>query len=83
MDFEIKEKQLTANIYGKSYPYKKPKLGQVERLQTEIEAAVPSKQIAIMRSFASGCGFPEDVLNEMGMDDFLQLIEALTDVKKK
>lgn len=83
MDIEIKERHLTASIYGKSYPYKKPKLGQVEKLQTEIEAAVPSKQIAIMRSFASGCGFPEDLLNEMGMDDFLELIAGLTDVKKK
>lgn len=80
---DIAEAVLKAKIYGKEYPYRKPRLGQVESMQKEMEGASSAASIGLMKKLVIECGFPEAMVNDLAMDDFIQLFEGLTEVKKK
>jgi hypothetical protein len=81
--FEIKEKsKLKVSIYGREFELAKPTYGQSQNLQVRLKDEGQEKSMQIMKEFVIGLGLPEDCINEMELDHFLQLIEHISGVKK-
>lgn len=84
MDLEIKERtQIKASIYGKPVSLKKPTIGQIERLQTEMAKGGEVNRITVMKQFGTELGLPAEMCDQLEMDHFIELIEHLTGQSKK
>lgn len=81
--FEIKEKsKLKVNIYGQEFEISKPTYGQSSNLQVRLKDEGAEKSMQIMKEFVMALGLPENVIDGMELDHFLQLIEHISGVKK-
>jgi len=85
MDFVIEKKAVVkVKIYDRELDIKKPTVGMIESLNAQMKAVVDDgEKFKIMRSFLVQLGLPEEVLNEMQMDHYLELVEFLSAPKKK
>ena len=81
--FEIKEKsKLKVSIYGSEYEISKPTYGQSQHLQGRLKDEGQEKSMVIMKEFVMSLGLPEECIDGMELDHFLQLIEHISGVKK-
>lgn len=84
MEFEIKERtQVKAVIYGRTLMLRKPTIGQIEWLQSEMAKGEQKQNVAIMKKFGVELGVPAEVCDTLELDHFVELIETLTGGKKK
>lgn len=81
--FEIKEKsKVKVSIYGQEYEISKPTYGQSQKLQESLKDQGNEKSMKIMKDFVTSLGLPEECIDGMELEHFLQLIEFISGVKK-
>lgn len=82
--FEIVERtKLKVKIYGKEYDVKKPTVGDLEGLQVGMDDLKDGEKLHRVKGFVVSMGIPEDTIQDLEMDQFLSLIEFLSQSKKK
>ncbi len=82
MDFEIKRKaQVKVKIYDQEFAIRKPTVGELEGMDTEIRGA-QGDSIKIMRKYMVALGMPEQILNDLEADHFVELFQFLNGTKK-
>lgn len=84
--FETKPRgQMAINIYGTDYMINKPSVGQIRKVQQASKTKDESglTHLDIMNRFMIDLGLPEDVLNDMELEDWGDLVDFVTGTKKK
>lgn len=76
--------KLAIKIYGKEFSINKPTVGQAEKIQSDLEAAKDDskKTYSIIKSFLMSLGLPLEVIINLEIDHFTELVEFVIGVKK-
>lgn len=78
-----KREEIGVTVYGQKHMVRKPTLGEVEQYQAESKEAGESGAVAVTKKFVESLGLPKTVGDDLQMDHFLELVEALVSPKKK
>jgi len=84
MEFKAKAKKLKITAAdGTAYEMRCPTIGDIETLQTEVEATEPKNVMKVYIKFFESLGLPEHASKAFDQDDFTEFITFVLNPKKK
>jgi len=80
-EFELKRTKMSITVYGQKFEVKKPTVREIENFQSQLSSE-ETNDMETMTSFLVSLGFNADIIKDMEMDHFMDLLSYLTGVKK-
>jgi hypothetical protein len=83
MEFKAKRKDLVITIEEQSFTIKSPTIGQFEKLQQATVGQPTEKLFSLYKKWLIEIGLPSEALEQLDKDDFLGLVQFISEPKKK
>ena len=84
MEIQFKRKKMKVDLYGEKIELKVPTVGEVKAYQDSFNAETDQvKRGELVKKFILSIGFPEEKLDQVEYDDYLELITFVMSPKKK
>ena len=81
-DYKIVNKTLSIEILGVVYNIKKPKFKEIIELEEKISSLSAKEKIMFVHEKLISYGIPNEVLNELDGDSYIELMEIVNGTKK-
>lgn len=82
MSLELKRSESKIVIYGKEYKVQRPTVRQVRSLQVSTANKTDEERFVDLQKWVAGLGVPIEVLEDMEMEHFTELVAFLSGSKK-
>lgn len=80
--YKIENKTLSIEILGTVYNIKKPKFKDIIEMEEKIEGLNSKEKLKYVHSKLISYGIPEEVLNDLDGDSYIELMEIVNGTKK-
>ena len=80
--YKIENKKLSIDINGQIYAVKKPKYKDLVDIEEKMASMSPKEKVLFVHSRLIEYGIPEEVLNDLDSDAYVELIEVINGTKK-
>ena len=79
---KIENKKLKIDIFGVVYDISKPKFKDIMEIEEAIETMKPMEKLKFVKTKLMQYGIPEQTLDDLDGDAFIELIEVINGSKK-
>lgn len=79
---KIENKKLSIEIFGVNYPVRKPKIKDIVEFDEATEKMSNKEKLVFVQGRLVAYGIPQDVLDELDYDAYIELIEVVHGSKK-
>ena len=72
--FKIENKKLSIEIFGVVYEIRKPKFKDIIDIEEKTDALTPKEKVHFIHEKLVSYGIPDEVLNELDSDAYIELL---------
>jgi hypothetical protein len=83
MELELKRKMMKVTIYGEKFDVRVPSVGEVTKYEERLKSLSGQDALDEMINYIGALGIPKEKIESLAHDDFITLIEFISNPKKK